>query len=362
VDPLSGIAILSAKYGVKKVAQALFGEGAEADLAEAFIGLLETTEQSHARLLEIERRLDVLISQRYQIASSVGLRYLQQAMLGGRSEERRNDDLARAEHNLIEAAEASASPLQRALCERILLIVRLARHDVPGASDSQIRLDLELGEAVGQLFTLNNAKVEAGNSLELSDDLTLRQFFKRAMSRARNMESIRKDLDVLRNNTDVELAAVAGLFADAATFADILGLPSPTCAPELRTSPADNGTWLKVNVAPDNQVRIAGITCTIERTTRARHDIWAVRVHLSSRRRTAVSASFVVNHPDDAPHGWDTDYVPAIIGKTSEVRPGASVELEVDPESYKWKDAGNWPTHIIVSISGIVLATHASTP
>jgi hypothetical protein len=199
MDPFSGIAALGARYGVKKIAQAFLCEGAEAELADGLVGLMLAAEQSQARLAEIEQRLDVLVEQRYHVASRMGRRYLQQALLADRAEENRRADLDHAEAQLVEAAEASVTPLQQALAERLLVVARFAKGDRPAAADSQLRFDLALGEAAHQESTLlrpiASRRNERFSRLVSGRELTAREALKEAFERARGswFASTRRD-------------------------------------------------------------------------------------------------------------------------------------------------------------------------
>ena len=350
MDPFSGIAILGARYGVKKIAQALAGDGAEADLAEGLVGLFAAAEQSQVRLAAIEQQLNVLVEQRYQVASSMGLRYLAQAMLGGRSDQNRADDLRRAEKHLVEASEASTTPLQRALSERMLVVARFARHDRSGAADSQVRFDLALCEAVDRawqrLLGSGTWQRELHRALG-TEDTSVRQVLKQALERARGIEQASL---VAFGNANDEITAVGTLLADAVVFARMLDVPSPTRAPRPRPDRAGKGpAALEVDAVVGEPVRIGGITCTIERVTVQRYRTWSVRVGLSPRRRDAVHASWLSSNSGRA--GSEDAEIPLVLGGPTYVEPGTTVHLLVgDPDGLPRAD---WPEEINVGVSGI---------
>jgi len=341
MDPFSGIAVLGARYGVKKIAQAFLGEGAEAELADGLVGLFAAAEQSQARLAEIEQRLDILVEQRYRVASGLGLRYLQQAMLSDRPDENRRADLRQAESHLVEASEASVTPLQRALCERMLVVVRFARRDRSGAADSQLRFDLALGEAAHQAWTLLGSVNLHRHSYQRwlrsmkGEEPTTRQALKELAERARGVDRAR---NVVWDNANAELTAVGDLFADASVFATMLDLPSPTRPPNARPSWADEIVVpLEVDAVVGEPVAIGGVTCEIEQVVTRGHHTFSVRVHLNARRREAILAS------------WHTsDYGG---GGPQEVRPGATTQLVAYNPDHSPDD--DWPDQVSVDVSGV---------
>ena len=348
MDPFSGIAILGAKYGVKKIGRAILGEGAEVELAEGLVGLMAAAEQSQARLAEIEKRLDVLVEQRYRVAVGMGLRYLRQAMLADRSPQHRRDDLTRAETHLVEASEASVTPLQRALCERMLVIVRFARRDRSAAVDSQTRFDLALGEAAHQTSTLLRPIAVLRNARYYrwvtGTEPTTGQAVKEVLDRARGVERAR---NTLWKNAHAELTAVGNLFADAAMFATMLDLPSPTRTPEPRPGETEHQeVLLEVTAAAGEPVMLGGVTCRIDQVTVAGRQTWAVRVHLSPRRHEAVPATWYATKAHSDEYSF-------LSGAEQEVRPGATAQIGLDEFRRNNPPEGDWPNEIRVEVSGI---------
>lgn len=349
VEPFGAIALLGAKYGVRKLATALLGDdsGAEADLAQDLVGLIIAAEQSQARLAEIERRLDIVINQRYKVSSGIGLRYLRQAMLGGRSAGSRHDDLVQAEASLIEASEASITPFQRALCERLLIVVRFAVRDQSGARDSQVWLDLALGEAAQQAWQQIARVWEPDRGVQRGE-VSTRWLLERTIAVFRNADPEK----AVWESMNAELSAVGGLLGDAAILARMLDMPSPTRAPRIRRVDSGAPIQLEFDVVVDAPIRIGGVTCTIEQIALKGPPVWAVQVQVDPRRSGAVHAHWTSRIRTGSA---------SVFGQRHEVEPGTTVRLASHtarnmPENveHSTQSMSDWPEKMEVQISGMM--------
>lgn len=242
-------------------------------------------------------------------------------------------------------------PFQRALCERLLVVVRFAIHDTPGAKDSQVRFDLALGEAAQQAWKPIAAVWEPDQGVA-KGEVSMRWLLKQTIASVRNTNKAK----VIWDTTNTELSAVGGLLGDAATFARMLDMSSPSRAPTVRRSEFGKApVLLEMDAAIGEPVRIGGVTCTIEQNALHGRHSWAVQVHVNAGRSAAVPAHWTARNAQGAA---------AIFGRRYHVEPGATTNLaSYDtrnmPENMEhWpQDVEYWPEKIEVNISGMRIIT-----
>lgn len=145
---MTSLSLLVAQVGIRRLVNALGGAEDVGGLAASMLGILAQVEASQSRLLAIEQKLDTLLEQRYTAGLGVGTRLLQQALLEGRSQESRREDLQRADAALVDASHSANTAMQRALVERLLFLVRMGLGDAVIARDSWRRLDVHTGDAL----------------------------------------------------------------------------------------------------------------------------------------------------------------------------------------------------------------------
>lgn len=162
MDPVLTLAAIAAKWGVKQVALALMKNDEVAGLLSEITGgiysLVQQGSRAQSDLFEVRRELasiqsDVrfLVDQRYMVAQTSASRYLEQSLLQDREPVDRERDLDSAERLLVDAAHSATTALDRALSERLLVIVRLARGDGAGARHAIDQLGLCVGNAAHEL-------------------------------------------------------------------------------------------------------------------------------------------------------------------------------------------------------------------
>lgn len=151
---MSGIMLMVAQLGAKRLVGALSGSEDLGGLVAGFLGLVSEVEQSQAVLLSIEKKLDGLVDQRFEAGVGRGTRRIEQALLLDRSPVDRGRDLADAESDLLDASNSTKSAAQRAIVERLLVLVRLMRGDIVLAADSCKRLDTATGDAITDRYSV----------------------------------------------------------------------------------------------------------------------------------------------------------------------------------------------------------------
>jgi hypothetical protein len=152
MDPMSGIMLMVAQLGAKRLVGALTGSEDLGGLVAGFLGLVSEVEKSQAVLLSIEKKLDGLVDQRYEAGVGKGTRRMEQALLPDRSPADRERDIADAESDFLDASNSTKSATQRAIVERLLVLVRLMRGDMVLAADSCKRLDTATGDAIAERY------------------------------------------------------------------------------------------------------------------------------------------------------------------------------------------------------------------
>jgi hypothetical protein len=155
MDPVSGILLLAAQFGTRRIISSLAGDDV-GGLFAAIVGLLGEVERSQSTLISIEKKLDGLVDQRYEAGVGAGTRQLERSVLPGRSESARATDLERADEYLVDASHSAQSGVQRAVVERLLVITSLMRNDSAMAADSCRRLHSHVGDALAEAYALHD--------------------------------------------------------------------------------------------------------------------------------------------------------------------------------------------------------------
>ncbi|MDF2561546.1 MAG: hypothetical protein K0R99_2992 [Microbacterium sp.] len=151
MDPVTGAMLVVAQFGVRQVGKTFLGDDAGALLA-SILGVLTQTDESQARLIAVEQKLDTLIEQRFTVGVDVGARLLRQSLLPNRSQAGRESDLGKAEAALLEAAQAARTRLQVAVAERLLILTRIAAGEAALAQDSVELFQCAVGDAIQANF------------------------------------------------------------------------------------------------------------------------------------------------------------------------------------------------------------------
>jgi len=258
VDPFTSLAVLAAQVGVRRLVTAIGGAEDIAGLAGAMLGVLTQVEQSHTRLLAIEQKLDNLLDQRYTAGLGAGTRLLEQAFIEGRQETSRRDDLRRADAHLVDASHSANTAIQRALVERLLLLVRLGLGDVAVARDSWRRFDLHVGDAIaGEFARYEDPYAEAKSRIEAGEFGAISTWDRLfATPDPRHFRAVKKvESDACAGTKDL-----APLLGDAMTGALLVGATEgrPPAVPVAGTN------CVVVDVPLGAQVRLAGLVATME--------------------------------------------------------------------------------------------------
>lgn len=162
MDPVLTLAGIVAKWGAKQVTSALSDNDEVAALVADITGGLFTIVQQGDRaqsdlfevrseLASIRNDVRLLVDQRYLVAQTSASRYLAQALLSDRRPADRQRDLESAERLLVEAAQSATTALDRALSERLLIMVRLTGGDTVGARHAADQLGLCIGGAADEM-------------------------------------------------------------------------------------------------------------------------------------------------------------------------------------------------------------------
>jgi len=119
MDPLTGVLALLAKYGAGRIAHVMGGTDADGDLLAGLITSVVAQEQAiEKRLDDIDRALEAVLEQSFELHFRPGVEYLFAALIDGRT---RAGDLERSREQLMQAAGAAQTSFQRARALRYLV-------------------------------------------------------------------------------------------------------------------------------------------------------------------------------------------------------------------------------------------------
>lgn len=260
MELLTSLALVVARFGSKKVLAALYGDDF-AGLSDQLISVMTGMEKSQSRLVEIERKIDVLLDKDYVDNQARGTRLLCQAFLEGRSAARREDDLREADRALLVAAHAANTALQRSQSERALCLVRIAQRDLSGAHDAWRSLDVAAGSAVNHAWTESDSPYGTARMLIERGDLGQGSMLDRLKRQVDVDERWHRAVALAEDGARRTLGELHMILNDVVSLGEVLGYRQP---------PFSYGTVFQSLTAygallmpPDERVLWAGRGCPV---------------------------------------------------------------------------------------------------
>jgi hypothetical protein len=226
VEPITAVAAIAAKHGIRKLVDALTGNQGIGDLAaELFESQLASEDRLDRRLAAIEHRFDDVLEQPYTTAVRTGLRTLSDANTATTAQAR-EDEFMRARDLFREASAAARSALQVAVAERYVVLCALALGRPDAAGNALRRLERNA------LTALLAARARSGfPARHAVAQLQAGQELGPAAKPGKLSARIRELVPPIQE-ADVAVNRIAGrLLQEAAVFAEGLGIAP---APELR--------------------------------------------------------------------------------------------------------------------------------
>lgn len=363
MDPFGGIALVVARFGARKIAAALLGSNEFGDVTEKVLTLLVAAEQSERRLVEIESKLSVLIDQPYNVAMGRGIDYMRRALLSGYTLAARQQDLERADVALVDAVHSSNTSLQRALAERLNVVVLFALGNIPGAADRLSQLDLTLGEAAATAAELFASPYALADSLVKNGKMGTRSLSQAFSSDTRALHA----WSLVRESSKETMGAIGSLFADYKSLALVAGLKAEIAIPDPEPLIlAGPGCRLHVSAKMGVPATVGGVTCLIEPLTDVRIDDRMVEnpyqfshptaiVELNRRRNDPVVASIDATGRDgvrDSGPSLEGFRIFALQDKDfwATVAPGQRVRVRAE----MYHPMGQYPKEVYVGAGGFV--------
>ncbi|WP_460336004.1 hypothetical protein [Actinoallomurus acanthiterrae] len=225
MEALTAVTVLVGKYGVQRLVGSLTGRQGLGDLASELFGTLAASEDRLAERLAgieqqlsgIERRLDEVLDQRYQVSLVLGLRGLLEA---GAAHDPlvRTEELTNARERFREAAASARSSLQTAVAERyvVLCAIALGRPDAAKTAWAQLN-GAVTATALDLCTAFGEAHGKVALRLEQEGVSKNRRFWKRVDDEATQA----------RDGVMEAVGLVESLLVESGVLGQVLGQPQP---------------------------------------------------------------------------------------------------------------------------------------
>ncbi|WP_433176669.1 hypothetical protein [Actinoallomurus sp. CA-150999] len=225
MEALTAVTVLVGKYGVQRLVGSLTGRQGLGDLASELFGTLAASEDRlterlagiEQQLSGIERRLDEVLDQRYQVSLALGLRGLLDA---GAAHDPlvRAEELTSARERFREAAVSARSSLQTAVAERYVLLCAIALGRPDAAKTAWTQLNGAVTATALDLCTaFGEAHGKAALRLEQEGVSKNRRYWKRVEDEATQA----------RDGVMEAVGLVKSLLVESGVLGQLLGQPQP---------------------------------------------------------------------------------------------------------------------------------------